>query len=454
MERHFLVFGSKHELDAFEQVASGAGLTVKQQEIHQFSVGVKNVTEILQLVFSKEGVAMFLALASVIKAYLALKSSRRITITKLQDDKIVALDARGYTKEELTELLPSCRELIVFDEGSKEAFALPRERLRSDADFDERDIISFEQIQRETEEFEAVLKRFKIEIVTGSPLEKMCFSLLELVQRKSTTQDTMEDLRVEYRPAFGLHDILRRVVRLHGRPDFPSLVDHLRLLNTGTVAQNIAAPIDQVAAKIFELLIGLVCVEIGTDTSLDGPVHSYGNNPDILTHLDGRLWGLACKVLSGRSPKTMFDRLKEGIDQIERSPAEIGCVIINLKNQIDHEKTWPLLNPKKYAAGEETPTYGSWADDRAPVEILRQHARECHTDFITANGADNVRKLLTGKKSIPGALLFLQTVVAIEFVEGPVNSVLRYFYLMDEEVAPADAQVLDRLNDAMHHHAE
>ena len=263
----------------------------------------------------------------------------------------------------------------------------------------------------------------------------------------------MEDLRIAYRPAFGLHDLIRRIVRLQNHSDFPVLVEHLRLLNTGTVAQNVAAPTDQVAAKIFELLIGLLCLEIGTDTRVDGPVHSYGDNPDILTRLNGRIWGFACKVLSGRSPKTMFDRLKEGIEQIETSPAEVGCVIINLKNQIDHDKTWPLLNADKFAAGKETPTYGSWTDYRAPVELLHKHARECHSDFLAENGARNVRKVLTGKKSIPGALLFLQTITSVQFVEGPTNTVLRYFYLMDEEVSDADAAILDRLNDAVHHHA-
>lgn len=455
MERHFTVFGPKHARDEVEKIASDAGIKVQRREIYQFSAGPLNVSEILQLVFSKEGAAMFVSLAAVIKAFLAAKSSRRITITKMEKDKVVALDARGYTQEELAKLLPSSRELIAYDETEKsgEKFALPTERLRSEADFDARDIISFEQIEAETQKFESILKGYNIEIQTGSPLEQMCFSLLELVRGKATAGDTMEDLRIQYRPAFGLHDLIRRIVRLHDHRDFPVLVDHLRLLNTGTVAQNISAPTDQVAAKIFELFIGLVCLEIGTDTRLDGPIHSYGDNPDILTRLNGRLWGFACKVLSGRSPKTMFERLKEGIEQIEDSPAEIGCVIINLKNQIDHDKTWPLLNRQKYEAGEETPTYGSWVDDRAPIDILRQHARQCHKEFIQENGADNIRKLLIGKKSTPGALLFLQTMTEIQFVEGPVNTLLRYFYLIDEEVSDADARVLDRLNDAMHHHA-
>ena len=56
---------------------------------------------------------MFIALAALIRAYLSNKSSRRITITKIDSDRIVALDARGFNKEELAKLLPNCRELIV-----------------------------------------------------------------------------------------------------------------------------------------------------------------------------------------------------------------------------------------------------------------------------------------------------------------------------------------------------
>ncbi|HYR21479.1 MAG TPA: hypothetical protein VEP30_00965 [Chthoniobacterales bacterium] len=453
MEKRFLVFGPKLELDAFEQAASDAGVTVKRQEIHQLSADVTGVAEVLKLVFSKEGAAIFVALAAIIEACLASKSSRRIRFTKIEGDNVVSFDARGFTKDELAELLTTCRELIVYDEKSKESFYSPDPRLLSDADLDERDNISFEQVKSETEEFERVLKRFDIQIANGSPLEKMCSDLRDLESGKYTIGDTMEDLRIRFRPAFGLHDLIRRIVRLQNQPDFPFLADHLRLLNKGTIAQNVVAPTDQVAAKIFELLIGLVCIEIGTETRLDGPLLSYGDNPDTLTRLDGRRWGFACKVLSGRSPKTMFDRLKEGIEQIENSPAEVGCVIINLKNQIDHEKMWPMLNAKKFAVGEETPTYGSWIDYRAPVELLRQHARELHRDFIAENGAENVRNLFVGKKTIPGALLYLQTATAIQFVEGPTNTVLRYSYVMDEELSDADLATLAQVNDAIQHHA-
>ncbi len=327
------------------------------------------------------------------------------------------------------------------------------EHLQSERDLDPRDLWPFEQVQRETEEFERILRRFGITILPGSPLERMCMSLLELEECRQSGGDTMEDLRIAYRPAFGLNDIVRRVVRLHNHQDFPVLIDHLHLLNTGTVAQNISAVTDQEAAKIFELLIGLICLEVGTNTNLDSPVRSYGDNPDILTDLDGRRWGFACKVPSGTSPKTLFQRLKEGIAQIEKSPAaEIGCVIFNLKNYIDHDKTWPLNNPDEYLARKENPIYRCWASILSPLNILRSHAWKCQQQLVTSNGRGNVRALFGGKKSIPGALFLLQTTTQLQYVEGPVNTVLGLFHLMDEGVSSADAAVLNKLNDAMHHH--
>src|SRR5437588_3673218 len=202
--------------------------------------------------------------------------------------------------------------------------------------FDPGGFTSFAQVQKEVEKFATILRDLGIDIKPSSPLEEMCLTLLGIEEQKKNAAliNPMEDIRILLRPALGLHDIIHRVIRLHRRDGFSNLLDHLRLLNSSTVAQNVAAPRDAIAAKIFELLMGLVCLEVGTKLELEGPVKSYGDNPDILIDLDGRRWGFACKVLSGSSPITMFDRLEEGVNQIEASPAEIGCTIINLKNQI------------------------------------------------------------------------------------------------------------------------
>jgi hypothetical protein len=322
--------------------------------------------------------------------------------------------------------------------------------------FDSRGFTSFARIQEEVEQFSQVLTSVGIDIEPGSPLEEMCLTLLSLEEKRRNDAliDRMEDIRVRLRPALGLHDLLRRVTRLHPRPSFPNLTPHLRLLNSSTVAQNVAAPRDAVAAKIFELLMALVCLDVGTDVELDGPVESYGDNPDILVTLAGRRWGFACKVLFGWSPITMFERLEDGIRQVERSPAEVGCTIINLKNQIEHDETWPLVNPEEHATGKQTPTFGAWRNIQHPRDILLRLAQRRHEELVSVNGDEAIQSLLTGKKSIAGALLFLQTATALASPRGPVNSTVGVFSLMRlGDIDQRDLTALDRLNDAMHHSA-
>jgi hypothetical protein len=101
--------------------------------------------------------------------------------------------------------------------------------LLSEGDLDPRDIWPFDLVKREITECEKILNNFGITIATGSPLEEMCFSLLELKKDERFGINSPEDLRVRFRPAFGLYDIVRRIVRLHKHQDFPVFVDHLRL---------------------------------------------------------------------------------------------------------------------------------------------------------------------------------------------------------------------------------
>jgi hypothetical protein len=146
----------------------------------------------------------------------------------------------------------------------------------------------------------------------------------------------------------------------------------------------------------------------------------------------------------------MFDRLEEGVEQIDRSPAEIGCTIINLKNQIDHDETWPIVNPDEYIKGIETPTFGAWRDIEYPRDTLRALADRRHNELVTTNGNAAIESLFSKSKSIPGALLFLQTATAL--ASGPVNSTIGIFNLMClGRIDSTTAATVDRLNDAMHH---
>jgi hypothetical protein len=115
MEPHWIVFGSADALTTFAADASQAGIEVERLDVQTFSAE-QTAMECLRLALS--GTAAF-ALASVIKAYLAAKPSRRVTITKIESDSVITVDARQLSKRELLELLPKCRDLVL--EGEDKA---------------------------------------------------------------------------------------------------------------------------------------------------------------------------------------------------------------------------------------------------------------------------------------------------------------------------------------------
>src|SRR5439155_17112367 len=135
-----------------------------------------------------------------------------------------------------------------------------------------------------------ILSGLGIDIKPGSPLEEMSLTLLGLEEQRKDAEliNPMEDIRILLRPALGLHDLIRRVIRLRRRAGFSKLIPHLQLLNSSSVAQNMAAPRDAVAAKILDLLMGRVCLEVGTNLQVDGPLQSYGDDPDSLIDIKRR----------------------------------------------------------------------------------------------------------------------------------------------------------------------
>jgi hypothetical protein len=167
-----------------------------------------------------------------------------------------------------------------------------------------------------------------MEINSKSSLADICLTVLDLeyMRQGRTKVDPRLDIRPLFRRAGGLIEFMKLFLRAHtlgrGRPFVP----HLELLNKGHISQSepvlahLAPPdVYDASNKLFELFFGLLCVPLSTDVELDHPTASKGNNPDILSTIDGRRWGFACKVLSGLSVITMFENIEKGVDQIEKS---------------------------------------------------------------------------------------------------------------------------------------
>ena len=222
-------------------------------------------------------------------------------------------------------------------------------------------LYSYKQAADYVKEFEEILSRNKIKIKENSSLKRICENVKKLTYENFNFVET-EDIRPFYREVIGLCDLIIKIIKVKDHPDFKALKKHLELLNeTESIPQTTKNIItDQNSNKIFELLIGAISLRIGNDVVLDDPIESKGDNPDVLLNYGDKKWGLACKTINNDviKAKSILDNIEIGVEQIQKSEAEIGIVIISLKNVLVYDELWPILNYEKYKNGE-IPVYNA-----------------------------------------------------------------------------------------------
>ncbi len=318
------------------------------------------------------------------------------------------------------------------------------------------ELTSFQEARDYIHDFEQILGGWNIEILTGSELENVCLLIQDMEdrrQRKSNIEP-MEDIRPSFRKACGLIDFVRTFVETNSELELKDFIPHIQLLNNAKTAgaQNVRVLSDDSSNKVFELYVALVCMGIGTNVELAPPNDVKGENPDILVDINGRKWGFACKVMNGGpNSLTLFERWEEAAKQIQKSPADIGCTFFNLRNWIDHDIVWPILNPVEYEQGQE-PLYGASTRDQI-TGYLQHLAVVFHNNFVNDNGANNVDKVLQeNPKVLPGILAFMQSSGSVVSSVGPIASTIGTLSIWPfAEIPPEDFEVLQLLNDAIHH---
>ncbi|MCY2924938.1 MAG: hypothetical protein NT031_05780 [Planctomycetota bacterium] len=322
---------------------------------------------------------------------------------------------------------------------------------------DPRDLTSFLKAGDAVTEFERILKSNGISIGKPTELETVCLTIMDMEKiRQGTSKiDDSQDLRPVLRRSLGLLELVKLVIAVHARGQLTPFLPHLHLLATSKTtvgAQNVREVSDQAANKLFELFIGLICLTVGSNVRMDDPNNAKGDNPDVLVSIKGNDWGFACKVINGKSPLTMYERLEEGVRQIKDSAAVRGCVIFNLRNVIDHDLTWPMLNDEEHRTNKAAPILGVRPNIGPVIDYLQNLGGMQHSQLEEANSRQKIDQIILGTKSIPGALLFLQTTTGVRTSVGPMATTVGIFTLM--ELAPVqedDFEVLRLLNEAMHH---
>lgn len=218
--------------------------------------------------------------------------------------------------------------------------------------------IPFDQANEVGNRFLELLKNHGISPFHGSALEDELLSLTRLIDIfKNPSLVSPEEGESVLSYAAGLHDLAAKVLSVEPLPEFKEFLPHLRLIAEAKITktslrQNGRGNIqDDTSRKITELYLACLAAHIGTDVLLDHPTNSKGDNPDVIFNatLDGfptQSWTLAIKSISSKQGQTIYERIKEGGDQIDHPSciAEYGMVVINTKNALDHEALW---NPEK-----------------------------------------------------------------------------------------------------------
>jgi hypothetical protein len=275
-----------------------------------------------------------------------------------------------------------------------------------------------------------VLSANGVRIEPGSTLEKHILQVIRLANHKRAGDRSLvsDDIREDYRTLMGVHELAEALVAVRDSPSFGSLVPHLALLNKGAALQNTRShSADQATNKLFELFVGAVVMQCGSDVILDHPEASEGSNPDILATLAGSRWGIACKVLHGLHPQGFMDHLEKGIDQIQRSPAETGVVFFNLKNVLPHDQIWPLADIPGTESPHGTPDQGpaAWSHASAPFDILVGTLDKLGETLMSYLPADHLDSVFRGKKSLPGFLLWASSASAVRIEERLTPTTVR-----------------------------
>jgi hypothetical protein len=277
-------------------------------------------------------------------------------------------------------------------------------------------VMTLQSLEGLVNDFEGVLKENEIPIKAGSDLEGACLTILEVLGKHQNLQrrDPMEDIRAVFTVVLGFWLFLTKIVRLRNHPNFKQFVPHLQLLNEGTIIQNTQIKVcEEATNKIFELLFALCMLDLGTDVVLDPPNGAKGDNPDILVTLDGLRWGFACKTIYGATGKSIFDNLKKGVDQIEKSPAQVGCMVLNLRNFLDPQVYWPITNLTKYKRGEQEPLFAAFEEPTESVKPrIDRIVEEKRRAVLCEIGKKPLLAIFEKKKAIPAFLGFAQTATA------------------------------------------
>jgi hypothetical protein len=275
---------------------------------------------------------------------------------------------------------------------------------------------TYDEIEKLFFEFEKLLQNRSKTVPPGSNLEKAGLTAIEVLAtyKKEIIHDYKKDCRNEWRRVLSMADILRKIISLQKYPAFDSLWPHiLLLLGNGEIAQNLwSRKEDSHANYVFELYVALLTLPLCTSIDVEPPIASAGGtNPDIIAAVDGVRWGIACKAMHSSLAKSMLDRVRDGIRQINRCDGiENGLIVVSLKNIIPHDLTWPVIKEPN----SDDLIYLTASSDKIVIGMLLEECKRYEIELLELlGGKEGFRALFEGTKVAPLILVHLCTATSL-----------------------------------------
>jgi hypothetical protein len=294
-------------------------------------------------------------------------------------------------------------------------------------------------------DLEEVLGENCIEVQVGSPLEGFLLDVYrcDYERHAEFVPEASYDVPRRYATMFGVVELAEHLVALRHHRDFTALRPLLALLGATTSTLNVPSrPTDQAANRLFELFVACWVLHRGADTVVETP--KGGPNPDILTTLDGRRWGFACKTIHSLHPEALVGNLKKGVDQILRSPAEIGVVTVNLKNVLNHSKYWYRMPEADSPDGAHA--WSVFPNAQVPYDLLVGEIRAIWDDLALHIGLDELKTIFGSPRLVPGIQVWAHTAAGCVLGGTPRASAVRCFaFAAVGELSEWQRKALDRL---------
>lgn len=256
-------------------------------------------------------------------------------------------------------------------------------------------LVQLENAMQTVDAFEELLLSKGISIPANPSIAADMLPLWQILKHiRGGFNETPDILREEYTAGMAVHDMASKVLAVENHPDFDMLIPHLEMLVEGAVHLTQEPPYESadVYNKLIELYWACLLMANGGRIDLDHPKHSVGNNPDVIVRDGDKSRAYAFKTVRSLHTQSLFEHLKKGVDQIERSEASEGIVVFHLTPCIMHIDLW---SKDKF--------YEDWSIPTAKVVEL---FIKMISQVVIDNGQTAIDAVFLGKKAV-GTVLCL-----------------------------------------------